>query len=147
MQIVYHIGAHCTDQDALHASLVKNKAALVQNQVALPHPRKYRNVIRENLQAMARGERPDMSGEELLVDILGDSDAKRMILTNANFICVPNRIFEGGDSLYSRVMTLNCQSACATPAPLFQQPMGNLMVDPLNALWREPPPLSSNGPG
>ena len=97
MQIVYHIGAHCTDQDALHASLVKNKAALVQNQVALPHPRKYRNVIRENLQAMARGERPDMSGEELLADILGDSDAKRMILTNANFICVPNRIFEGGD--------------------------------------------------
>ena len=147
MQIVYHIGAHCTDQDALHASLVKNKAALVQNQVALPHPRKYRNVIRENLQAMARGERPDMSGEELLADILGDSDAKRMILTNANFICVPNRIFEGSDSLYSRVMTLNWQSACATPAPLFQQPMGNLMVDPLSALWREPPPLSSNGPG
>ena len=147
MQIVYHIGAHCTDQDALHASLVKNKAALVQNQVALPHPRKYRNVIRENLQAMARGERPDMSGEELLADILGDSDAKRMILTNANFICVPNRIFEGSDFLYSRVMTLNCQSACATPAPLFQQPMGNLMVDPLSALWREPPPLSSNGPG
>jgi len=147
MQIVYHIGAHCTDQDALHASLVKNKAALVQNQVALPHPRKYRNVIRGNLQAMAKGARPDMSGEELLADILGDSDAKRMILTNANFICVPNRIFEGGDSLYSRVMTLNCQSACATPAPLFQQPMGNLMVDPLSALWREPPPLSSNGPG
>ncbi|MDB2690804.1 hypothetical protein OAS88_06565 [Planktomarina temperata] len=97
MQIVYHIGAHCTDQDALHASLVKNKAALVQNQVALPHPRKYRNVIRENLQAMAKGARPDMSGEELLADILGDSDAERVILTNANFICVPNRIFEGGD--------------------------------------------------
>ena len=93
MQIVYHIGAHCTDQDALHASLVKNKAALVQNQVALPHPRKYRNVIRENLQAMAKGARPDMSGEELLADILGDSNAERVILTNANFICVPNRIF------------------------------------------------------
>jgi len=76
---------------------VKNKTALVQKQVALPHPRKYRNVIRENLQAMAKGARPDMSGEELLADILGDSDAERMILTNANFICVPNRIFEGGD--------------------------------------------------
>ena len=35
---------------------------------------------------MARSERPDMSGEELLADVLGDSDAKRMILTNANFI-------------------------------------------------------------
>ena len=97
MQIVYHIGAHCTDQDALHASLVKNKTALVQKQVALPHPRKCLNVIRENLQAMAKGARPDMSGEELLADILGDLDAERMILTNANFICVPNRIFEGGD--------------------------------------------------
>jgi hypothetical protein len=41
MQIVYHIGAHCTDLDALHGSLVKNKAALVQKQVARPHPRKY----------------------------------------------------------------------------------------------------------
>jgi hypothetical protein len=76
---------------------VKNKTALVQKQVALPHPRKYRNVIRENLQAMAKGARPDMFGEELLADILGDSDAERMILTNANFIYVPNRIFEGGD--------------------------------------------------
>ena len=65
MQIVYHIGAHCTDQDALHASLVKNKTALVQKQVALPHPRECLNVIRENLQAMAKGARPDMSGEEL----------------------------------------------------------------------------------
>jgi len=46
---------------------------------------------------VARSERPDMSGEELLADVLGDSDAKRMILTNANFIYVPNQIFEGGD--------------------------------------------------
>ena len=97
MQTVHHIGAHCTDQDALYASLVKNKTALVQKQVAMPHPRKYRNVIRENHQAMAKGARPDMSEEELLADILGDSDAERMILTNANFACVPNRIFEGGD--------------------------------------------------
>mgnify|MGYP001216366592 FL=1 len=103
MQVIYHIRAHCTDQDALHGSLVKNKAALVQNQVGLPHPRKYRNAIRENLQAIARGERPDMFGEELLSDILGDSDAKRMILTNANFIYVPDQIFEGGD-FYSLVV-------------------------------------------
>ena len=46
---------------------------------------------------MGKGARPDISGEELLADILGDSVAERMILTNANFICVPNQIFEGGD--------------------------------------------------
>ena len=81
MQIVYHIGAHCTDQDVLHASLVKNKTALVQKQAALPHPHKYRNVIRDNQQAMAQRARPDMSGEEPLADILGDPDADWMILT------------------------------------------------------------------
>ena len=69
---------------------------------------------------MARSERPDMSGEELLADVLGDSDAKRMILTNANFIYVPNQILEGGDfyalvlensrplAPYSTAMTLSC---------------------------------------
>ena len=46
---------------------------------------------------MAKDARPDMSGEEPLTDIPGDSDAERMILTNANFICVPNRLFGGGD--------------------------------------------------
>jgi hypothetical protein len=136
---------------------VKNKTALVQKQVALPHPRKYRNVIRENLQAMAKGARPDMFGEELLADILGDSDAERMILTNANFICVPNRIFEGGDFYALAVEKLQAfgtlfqgheieLSICMRdPEPLFQRLMANLTVGRLNASWREPPPLWCNG--
>lgn len=49
MQIVYHIGTHCTDQEALHSSIVKKNEMLVQKRVALPHPRKYKDVIREHL--------------------------------------------------------------------------------------------------
>lgn len=58
MQIVYHIGTHCTDQEALHGSIVKKNEMLVQKRVALPHPRKYLDVIGEHLQAMTVGSRP-----------------------------------------------------------------------------------------
>ena len=49
MQIVYHIGTHCTDQEALHGSIVKKNEMFVQKRVPLLHPRKYKDVIREHL--------------------------------------------------------------------------------------------------
>ena len=52
---------------------------------------------------MAKGARPDMSGEELLAQIPGNTDAERVILANANCICVPHQIFKGED-LYALVV-------------------------------------------
>ena len=52
---------------------------------------------------MATGARPDMSGEELLAQIPRNTDAERMILANANCICVPHQIFKGED-LYALVV-------------------------------------------
>ena len=46
---------------------------------------------------MAKGARPDMSGEELLAQIPRNTDAERVILANANCICVPHRIFKAED--------------------------------------------------
>ncbi|MGV6839558.1 MAG: hypothetical protein ACWA40_05120 [Planktomarina sp.] len=96
MQIVYHIGVHATDEDALLRSLVKNREALVQHKVALPGPGRYRQLVRETLQAMAEGA-VAKGRDEVLTEILGKPGAQRMILSNRNFICVPNRIFEGGE--------------------------------------------------
>ena len=105
---------------------------------------------------MGKGARPDISGEELLADIQGDSDAERMILTNANFICVPNRIFEGGDFYALAVEKLQAfgtlfqgheieLSICMSDLePLFQRLIANLTVGRLNASWREPPRLWCN---
>ena len=59
MQIVYHIGAHCTDQESLHASLVKNNEMLVQKRVAPASTPKYRNIICGHLKAKAAGSRLD----------------------------------------------------------------------------------------
>lgn len=97
MQIVYHIGAHCTDEDALLRSLVKNKETLVDKRVALPNPSRYRQLVRETLQSMMGPNAPQADGNELLEKIVGRPDANRLIMSNRNFICVPNRIFEGGE--------------------------------------------------
>jgi len=52
---------------------------------------------------MATGARSDMSGEELLAQIPRNTDAERVILANANCICVPLQIFKGED-LYALVV-------------------------------------------
>ena len=99
MQIVYHIGAHCTDEGSLLKSLFKNQNRLMENGVALPNPGRYRSQIREVLQAMAGGEREVPSREALLQKIVWLPNAKRVVMSNRDFICVPNRIFEGGGIL------------------------------------------------
>ena len=97
MQIVYHIGAHCTDEGSLLKSLFKNQNRLMEKGVALPNPGRYRNQIREVLQAMAGGEIEVPSREALLQKIVWLPNAKRVVMSNRDFICVPNRIFEGGE--------------------------------------------------
>ena len=96
MEIVLHIGVHCTDDDALLRSLVKNNDALVQQGVIIPEPARYRKLLRETTQAMSQGQIGTDSREVVLQKILGDQPCKRLILSNSNFICVPNRIFERG---------------------------------------------------
>ena len=46
---------------------------------------------------MAKGARPYMSGEELLAQIPCNTAAERVILANANCICVLHQIFKGED--------------------------------------------------
>ncbi|MEM6308344.1 MAG: hypothetical protein AAF701_10200, partial [Pseudomonadota bacterium] len=48
------------------------------------------------LQAMISGANAPKRSQ-VLTDILGGPGAQRVILSNKNFICVPNRIFEGGE--------------------------------------------------
>ncbi len=96
MEIVYHIGAHCTDDDALLKSLVKNRRPLAGEGIALPGPPKYRRVLSEAVTDMMQGKEMRHSRDSLLEEILPMPDAHRVAMSNRNFFCVPNRIFEGG---------------------------------------------------
>jgi hypothetical protein len=96
MEIVYHIGAHCTDDDRLLKSLLKNADNFAEDGVKIPGPGKYRRLIRETIQGL-NGARPQPNTRSILLDaILDDEPTERLILSNSNFICVPNRIFENG---------------------------------------------------
>ncbi|WP_296424010.1 hypothetical protein [Yoonia sp.] len=96
MQIAFHIGANCTDEDRLLKSILKNASVLLQQGIAVPGPGKYRSLIRETIQALD-GAPPEPDTRDILIDAIVENDnLTRLVMSNDNFICVPNRIFGNG---------------------------------------------------
>lgn len=96
MQIVFHIGANCTDGDRLVRSLVKNSAAMAEKGVAIPQHGKYRRLLRETIQGLAGSSPHPDTRDDLIDEILDDGKAERLVMSNSAFICLPPRIFEEG---------------------------------------------------
>ncbi|SEW19950.1 hypothetical protein SAMN04488515_1552 [Cognatiyoonia koreensis] len=96
LEIAFHIGANCTDDDRLLKSLLKNTQTLADHGVKVPGPGKYRRLIRETIQNL-KGAPPAPDTSNILLDaILDDENSRRLVMSNANFICIANRIFENG---------------------------------------------------
>lgn len=96
MEIAFHIGANCTDEDRLLKSLLKNADTLSKAGVKVPGPGKYRRIVRETLQNLD-GSEPAQDTRTYLLDAIIDGDLPdRLVLSNSNFICIPNRIFDKG---------------------------------------------------
>jgi hypothetical protein len=96
MQIVYHIGANCTDQDRLLKSVLKNAATFAEQGVKVPGPGKYRSLIRETIQSLD-GKTPATDTREILLDaILDDDQCNRLVMSHSQFMCVHRRVFESG---------------------------------------------------
>ena len=43
----YHLGVHCTDENMLVRSLLRNGGDLNQRKIIVPRPRRYRNLLEE----------------------------------------------------------------------------------------------------
>lgn len=96
MQIVFHIGANCTDGDRLVRSLVKNKATMESQGIQIPPPAKYRRLVRETIQNLA-GASPSEGTRDILIDAICNTDsAKRLVMSNSTFISPPLKVFENG---------------------------------------------------
>lgn len=96
MQIVYHIGTNCTDQDRLLKSVLKNADSFAKQGVKVPGPGKYRRLIRETIQRLD-GNAPAEDSREILIDaILDDDNCNRLVMSHAQFICIHSRVFENG---------------------------------------------------
>ncbi|MCB5198233.1 hypothetical protein LGQ03_03170 [Loktanella sp. TSTF-M6] len=96
MEIALHLGANCTDEDRLIRTILKNGAILKEHDIAAPGPGKYRRLLRETIQNL-NGLPPAPDTRQIMLDsILSDETPDRIVLSNSNFICIPNRIFESG---------------------------------------------------
>ena len=96
MHVVYHLGAHCTDEDKLVRSLLKNRGLLAPRGVVVPGPGRYRPVLREALRTL-RGAPSSREMQETLLDAIIDEDnADRLVLSSESFLCVPARAVDGG---------------------------------------------------
>ncbi|WP_342071674.1 hypothetical protein [Yoonia algicola] len=96
MQIAFHIGANCTDEDRLLKSVLRNADVLLQQGIAVPGPGRYRKLIREAIESLD-GAQPTAEARDVLLDaIVEDDKITRLVLSNDNFLTVPKRIFDHG---------------------------------------------------
>lgn len=92
MQIVFHLGVHCTDDGRLIRSILRSRSALLERPVHVPGPRSYRSLLRETL-GILNGAVASDEVQSLLLDALTDDDeAERILLFHENLICLPQRI-------------------------------------------------------
>lgn len=102
MQIVFHIGVHCTDGDRLIRSLLRNRDVLTAKGVSVPGPGRYRKILSEALQKL-RGAEATPETQDVLLEAVIDSDgSERVVLSNESFICMASKVLEDGQ-LYPRV--------------------------------------------
>ena len=96
MQVILHTGAHCTDDDRLLKSLLKNKGVYSKQGVEIPNPSKFRRLMRQTLMAMRTSEPDDGAREVLLNAMLVDERAERIILSNKDFFGAPRSAVRNG---------------------------------------------------
>lgn len=93
MQVVYHLGAHCTDEDHLLRSLLKNRDLLNLHGIFVPGPGRYRKLIRQTIKSLD-GQKPTQEALTALYNKMGiEKNTKRLILSSENFLTFVPWIF------------------------------------------------------
>ena len=85
MQVIFHTGAHCTDEERLLKCLLRNKNDLAKRGISVPGPGRYRYLLKDAFKALKTAA-PSPDARDVLVDaILDDEICDRLILSNAHF--------------------------------------------------------------
>ncbi|MDP2086864.1 MAG: hypothetical protein Q8K20_16840 [Gemmobacter sp.] len=92
MRIVYHLGAHCTDEGGILRVLLRNRPALLEQGIAVPDPDRYPDLLRAAAAAFA-GRKVEPGHAERLMDALlpdaADDAADRLVLSFEGFLAFP----------------------------------------------------------
>ncbi len=87
MQILFHLGAHCTDDGLLIRSILRNRGILAREGILVPGPGRYRELLGK-VSTSLRGDVASHDTEAMLIDALADdATAERIVLSNENFLC------------------------------------------------------------
>ena len=98
MRIVYHLGAHCTDEDRLVRCLLKNRASLAEAGIVVPSPTRYRKLLRDTASQL-RGAAASPETQAMILDqIIDEGPVERVILSWTSFLSFP--AYAVGDMLY-----------------------------------------------
>ncbi len=98
MRIVYHLGAHCTDDERLLRCLLKNRQVLAEQGTIVPGPARYRALLRDTAIAL-KGQAASHDTQDLVLEQIMDEDnAERLILSWENFLSFPQWVLT--DRLY-----------------------------------------------
>jgi hypothetical protein len=96
MQIVYHLGAHCTDEDRLLRCLLKNRALLAERKIVVPGPARYRKLLRDTA-VQLKGQRASIETQALVLEqIMEEDHADRLILSWDSFLSFPQWVVRSG---------------------------------------------------
>jgi hypothetical protein len=96
MRIVYHLGAHCTDEDRLVRCLLKNRAELAEQGIAVPSPTRYRKLLRDTALQLRGQTASEETQAVVLQQIMDEPDADRLILSWPSFLSFPAWALRGG---------------------------------------------------
>jgi hypothetical protein len=92
MEVVFHLGAHCTDGERLVRSLLRNRGPFLERGIVVPPPGRYRPLLRDLLVAL-RGEPASAEQQAVLLDAVMDEDrAERLIFSHEYFLGIPQRV-------------------------------------------------------
>jgi len=96
MRIVYHLGAHCTDEDRLVRCLLKNRAVLAEQGIVVPSPTRYRQLLRD-MAVQLQGRTASEETRALILEQITDGTAAdRLILSWDSFLSFPAWAVHGG---------------------------------------------------
>lgn len=96
MDVILHLGAHCTDGERLLRSLMRNREHFKDLGVSVPGPAQYRDLLRE-VMIHLRGSLPSPDIRDVVLQTLLEQDEpERLILSNPSFISMPAASLAGG---------------------------------------------------
>lgn len=89
MQIAYHLGAHCTDEDRLIRALLKNRGTLGAAGIVVPSPRSYRQLLPKIAKSL-HGAPAGTETQQVILDAVMEAEtAERLVFSHDCLLCYP----------------------------------------------------------